>query len=108
MLSINYHTIHAIDKASFNPSNNDDKNACLRKEIKRQSFSPAFFGLRPALAPAVLTEPLFWQFFFIKAVHMKPLPLAVGIFAHDHLSKGGTPAVAIFGLVGIVLPLTAL
>ena len=59
-------------------------------------------------APAVLAVPLLRQFLFVYAVNVKPLTLTVCVLAHDHLPIGRAAAVAVTGLVGVVLPLAAL
>jgi hypothetical protein len=81
----------------------------LYKRIKSESFRPLFFRKREGfIGSTTFAEPLFREFLLIDAVYMEPLPFAVCIFTHDHLSKRGPTAVAVFRLIGIILPLTAL
>ena len=57
---------------------------------------------------AVPAEPFFGQLFLLNALEMKPLEFAEGVVAHDHFSEGGTLAIAVLWLFGVVLPLTFL
>lgn len=52
----------------------------------------------------VPTVPFLRQFLLFNTWSMKPLLFAVCVLAHYHLPVGGLAAVAVFGLVWIVLP----
>ena len=70
--------------------------------------SSLFWRINASLPSTVATEPLFRQLLLLYTFQVEPLSLAKSVVAHHHLSIRRAPAVAILGLVRVILPLSSL
>jgi len=53
---------------------------------------------------AFAAEPLLGQLLLVYALQVEPLEFAEGVVAHHHLAEGRALAVAVLGLLRVILP----